>query len=105
MERETNLRDLGYKVVSITSCEGKKREVSKIWYQPQVADTCNIEDILDSVKNDEIIGFVLCSLHIPDHQIDRFSDFPPICKNTEITLADIGEECKNFAELLREREV
>ena len=34
---------------------------------------------------------------MPEHLVDYFSEFPPIFKNTEITMADIGEHMQAYA--------
>ena len=46
--------------------------------------------------NDELLGIVKYSVHVPEHLIDKFSEFPPIFKNCEISLADIGEHMQAF---------
>ena len=96
LQREHHLRDLGYKVVSITSCEWHKREESNIWYEKDKEEGCTMDDILRGVKNDDIFGFVRCDIHVPEHLIARFSDFPPLFKNTEITIADIGQHMQEY---------
>ena len=95
MAREEELRSLGYDIVSITSCEWKSMEESKNWYNTaEVQSKCTMNDILDAVRNDKLYGFVQCSLHVPEddeEMIKKFSEFPPIFKNTEITMNDVGE--------------
>ena len=91
MNREEELRSLGYKIISITSCKWKTMDESKIWYDTvQDKSTCTMIDILNAVRNNEIYGFVQCSIHVPEEMIKKFSEFPPIFKNTEITTNDIG---------------
>ena len=63
---------------------------SKEWYsRQQHGGSTNMQTILDDVKNEKIFGFVECDIHDPNDLIDKFSEFPPIFKNTEITLTYI----------------
>ena len=56
------------------------------------------EDILDDVRNERVFGFIKVDIRVPDHLIPAFSEFPPIFKNTEIKLDDIGDHMKSFCE-------
>ena len=87
MQREGELRRLGYNVVSTTSCEWLATEESKIWYHSNVEPSntsCSAEDIIDAVKGGELFGFIQCSIHVPQHLIETFSEFPPIFKNSSM---------------------
>ena len=93
MQRDGELRHFGY-VVSTTSCEWLATEESKIWYHSILEPSntsCSAEDIIYAVKGGELFGFIQCSIHVPQHLIETISEFPPIFKNTEIGMADIGE--------------
>ena len=90
LKREEDLRSLGYNVVSITSCEWEQYEASKIWYSFKELE-CTFKDILQAITDNKIFGIVKCSLHVPLHLIDTYSEFPPIFKNVEIKLEDIGD--------------
>ena len=86
IEREHELRALGYKLIAITSCEWDKNPASKICYQKETNDTpCTFKDILTGIMNDELFVIVKYSAHVPEHLIDKFSEFPPIFKNCEIS--------------------
>ena len=90
-------RSLGYNVVSITSCEWFKQSESKKWYSLAREPTVTtMNDILNDVRNDKIFGFVECDIHVPSNEIEKFSEFPPIFKNTEITITYIGERMQTF---------
>ena len=62
-----------------------------------VPPVCTMADIQDAIMTEESFGFVKCDIHVPDHLIDYFSEFPPIFKNTEITVEDIGEHMQAYA--------
>ena len=71
-------------------------EESEVWYHPAAAASCSMEDIVDAVKCEEIFGFIQCSIHVPSHLIDNFSEFPPIFKNTEFSVGNIGEHVQAY---------
>ena len=85
LEKEQALRNLGYTVESITSCEWYKDERSSIWYDTKDAP-CTMDDIIGGVQSNEIFGFTKLSLRVPEELIPRYSEFPPIFKNVEINL-------------------
>ena len=105
LERENSLRDtLGYNVVSITSCEWLKMTESKDWYSlPRQVDgddlppvTTTMENIIDDIMTDKLFGFVKIDYHVHPDDYEKFSEFPPIFKNCEITLDDIGEHMQAY---------
>ena len=51
----------------------------------------------NAIMSGESFGFVKCDIHVPDKLIEHFSEFPPIFKNTEITMDDIGEHMQEYA--------
>ena len=104
LDREKRIRDLGYNLVSITSCEWIKMIESKDWYhiEDEGSSTSSstppksMEDILADIMCDRVFGFAKVDIHVPDELISYFSEFPPIFKNTEITLADIGDHMQAY---------
>ena len=105
LERDQAIRDAGYQLETITSCEWLKMPESRNYYPPpevehETSDIQNDqssdeditkESILDDVRNEKVFGFVKVDIRVPDDLISTFSEFPPIFKNTEITMNDIGE--------------
>ena len=98
MEREEKLRQLGFTVVSITSCEWRKNPASNIPYE-SCPVICTYRDIVEAVQKDDIFGFVKLDIHVPDNLKDKFSEFPPIFKNVEIPFDAIGEYMQEFCKL------
>ena len=94
-EREKELSKLGYKVHAITSCQWKKNQASKKVY-PVTQTPCTFSDIKDAITSGESFGFVKCDIHVPEHLIERFNEFPPIFKNVEIPISEIGEHMQAF---------
>ena len=95
------LEKLGYEVVSITSCEWEKYAVEI--ESKNVLPVCTMKDIENAIMMDESFGILKCDIHVPDHLIDYFSEFPPIFKNTEITMADIGEHMQEYARSIQRK--
>ena len=54
------------------------------------------EQLISDIQNDKIFGFVKCDIHVPDHLIAEFSEYPPIFKNCEIEMKDIGETMQAY---------
>ena len=59
---------------------------------------CTMQDIIEGVKSDEIFGFAKVSLHVPEDLVPRYSEFPPVFKNTSIEIDDMGETMQKFCE-------
>ena len=57
-----------------------------------------MEHILNDLINDILYGFAKVWIHVPEELQSRFSEFPPIFKNEEIKLEDIGEHMKSFCD-------
>ena len=55
-------------------------------------------ELLEEVRQGSFFGAVEVDLHVPDHLKKKFSEMTPIFKNVEISLDDIGEHMKAFAE-------
>ena len=98
MEREEKIRQLGFTVVSITSCEWQRNPASKIPYESHPV-ICSYHDIVEAVQKDEIFGFVKVDIHVPDRLKEKFSEFPPIFKNVEIPIDAVGEYMQEFCKL------
>ncbi|PIK33652.1 hypothetical protein BSL78_29538 [Apostichopus japonicus] len=54
------------------------------------------ESILSHVKSGEVFGVVECDIEVPPSLRETFAEMPPIFKNTEISLQDIGEHMAQF---------
>ena len=63
-----------------------------------MADTLTKDEILSTVRDGRLFGYVQCSHHVPEHLHDHFAEFPPIFKNTSISLEDIGTHMRAYCE-------
>ena len=95
LQKEEALRNIGYHVESITSCEWRNDDRSNIWYDTENV-SCTMQDVITGVNSDEIFGFVKLSIKVPEELIPKYSEFPPIFKNVEIKLEDIGDVMQKF---------
>ena len=56
------------------------------------------EKIIKDIRSESLFGLLICSIHTPEELKPKFSDFPPIIKNTTISRSDIGEYMQKIAE-------
>ena len=108
VKRDNSMKARGYEIVSITNCEWIRMPESKYWYRhpsPTATSTKTQEEILNDVRNDVFDGFVVYDIHVPEPLVGRFSEFPPIFKNCEITIVEIGEHMQEFCRRITRRKV
>ena len=63
------------------------------------------ESLLATIREDKLFGYVQCDLEVPDGLKYKFSNFPPIFKNFNVSRADIGDYMRDYAidnDLLRQ---
>ena len=53
---------------------------------------------MQKIRNDTMFVYVQSDLSVPDELKAKFSKFPPIFKNIDVTRNDIGEYLKTYAE-------
>jgi hypothetical protein len=75
--------------------EAKPPPQSPAWKQGCMTE----EEILHLVISGELFGIVEVDIHVPDHLREKFEEFCPIFKNTEVGLEDIGPHMRQFAEV------
>ena len=64
-------------------------------------EPCNqltFEKIIEGMQSEFLFGLLICSIHTPEELTPKFSDFPPIIKNTMISRSGIGEYMQKIAE-------
>ena len=54
--------------------------------------------LVQNIRNERMFGYVQCDLSVPDELKAKFSNFPPIFKNIDVSRNDIGEYMKTYAE-------
>ena len=50
-----------------------------------------VDVLLDDVIHDRVFGAIEVDIHVPDELKEKFKEFTPIFKNTEVRFEDIGE--------------
>ena len=104
-ERTQHLRSLGYDVREMWECEWyRMRKDRDVQHIVKSLDLCkpkynlNADAILEGVKNGSLFGVLLCDIETPDSLKEKFSEFCPIFKNTEVSREDISPLMRDFAE-------
>ena len=49
-------------------------------------------------QTEKVFGFVQCDVQVPEHLKAEFADLPPIFKNANITIDDVGETMQQYAQ-------
>ena len=95
--RRDYLRNKGYKVVEIWECNWwetvKGDESVKIQVRNNFPFKLPLtqESLLTKIREHKLFGYVQCDLEVPDGLKYKFSNFPPIFKNFNVSRADIGD--------------
>ena len=58
----------------------------------------NEQQILEAIQEGTLFGLVECDIKVPEHLRTHFDEMTPIFKNTDVSLEDIGEPMKKYAE-------
>ena len=109
IETEKNskyIQQCGYNLVELWECQWKKKKAQQnelrqflqkyrrsLDYKAQMTET----DIIAAVKAETLFGMVECDISVPDHLKEYFSEMTPIFKNIHVSLDDIGEPMKQYA--------
>ena len=108
IETQQYIVECGYKLVSMRECVWLEQcknnpqvkaflsmQNDKVPYEEKTTMTEN--EILTLLKQKQLYGFVVCDIHVPNHLKEYFDEFPPLFKNTKVSIDDIGETMANFA--------
>ena len=102
--RRKFLLESGFKVCEIWECNWWKKVINNVDgagdymkttypYQKPISENKLIEDIRSGL----MFGVVDCSIEVPELLREKFREFPPILKNCDVSLKDIGPHVKDFA--------
>ena len=58
----------------------------------------NEQKILEAIEEGTLFGLVECDIKMPEHLRTHFDEMTPIFKNIDVSLEDIGEPMKKYAE-------
>ena len=102
--RKQYIKEKGYKFVEMWECE---------WWNLYKTTTCvkqhlresfpykrplREESLLEQIKSGKLFGYVQCDIEVPEELKDKFANFPPIFKKTNVCRHDIGSLMKDYAE-------
>ena len=96
-ETYDNIRYLelcGYTVITQWEC---------LFEKPKKVTSClgaraTLPEILQKIENCEFYGYVECDVKTPEHLKEQYDEFPLIFKNAEVSIDQVGEFMKNYAE-------
>ena len=101
--RREYIREKGYKIEEMWECEWwqnfktnkkiKNHIRSKFPYKKPLST----DSLLEKIRDGSLYGYIQCDLVVPDELKTKFSNFPPIFKNTEVGKKDIVEHMQNYA--------
>ena len=103
--RRQYLEKLNLKVVEVWECQWKEWTKTNKYgvknfrtvhfpYIPPLS----CEKLLQNILNGELFGVVDCQLEVPVHLRAKFEKFPPIFKNCDVSINDIGDHMMTFAQ-------
>ena len=102
--RKQYIKEKGYNVVEMWECE---------WWNLYKTTTCvkkllresfpykrplREENLLEQIRSGKLFGYVQCDIEVPEELKEKFANFPPIFKNTNVGRHDIGSLMQDYAE-------
>ena len=57
-----------------------------------------VNEFIRKILADDLFGLVQCDIHVPQHMKSYFAQFPPVFKNTNVSLEDVGPHMKRICE-------
>ena len=70
--------------------------------KPNLFPELTSDELLKKICNGEYFGAAVCDVYVPDRLKAYFAEMPPVFKNVEVTVADVGPYMKNICETLDE---
>ena len=101
--RKQYIKEKGFTVVEI--CEGKwwnlyKTTCVKEHLRESFPYKCPLreESLLEQIRSGKLFGYVQCDIEVPEELKEKFANFPPFFKYTNVGRHDVGLLMKNYAE-------
>ena len=101
--RRDYLRNKGYSIVEVWECNWWEcvEEEEKVKYHVRkdfpLKLTMKQETLLAKIKDEQMLVYVQYDLEVPDGLKYKFSNFPPVFKNFNVSRADIGYYMREYA--------
>ena len=105
--RELLEKDYNVKVISMQRCRWDRLKQLKqvreflektVWLPLNNTRQLNEHELLQHIESEKVFGFVQCDVRVPEHLNAQFADLPPIFKNTDISINDVGETMHQHAQ-------
>ena len=101
--RREYIREKGYKIEEILECEWWQNFKTNEKIKNQIRSNfpykrhLSTDSLWDKIRDGSLYGYIQCDLVVPDELKAKFSNFPPIFKNTQVRKNDIGEYMQIYA--------
>ena len=101
--RREYIREEGYKIEEMWECEWWQNFKTNEKIKNHIRSNfpykrpLSTDYLLEKIRDGSLYGYIQCDLVVPDELKAKFSNFPPIFKNTEVGRNDIGEYMQNYA--------
>ena len=102
--RKDYIREKGYSIEEMWECSCWDQFKNKVDVKNHVRThfpfkrPLSTNSLVQNIRNEKIFGYVQCDLSVPDELKAKFSNFPPIFKNIDVSRNYIGEYMKTYAE-------
>ena len=101
--RREYIREKGYKIEEMWECEWWQNFKTNEKVKNHIRSNfpykrpLSTDSLLEKIRDGSLYGYIQCDLVVPDELKAKFSNFPPIFKNTDVGRNDIGEYMQNYA--------
>ena len=101
--RKQYIKEKGYNIVEMWECEWwnlykttcvKEHLRESFLYKRPLSE----ESLLEEIRSGKLFGYVQCDIEVPEELKEKFANFPPIFKNTNVGRHGIGLLMKDYAE-------
>ena len=101
--RKQYIKEKGYKVVGMWGCEWwnlykttcvKEHLRESFPYKRPLRE----ESLLEQIRSGKLFGYVQCDIEVPEELKEKFANFPPIFKNTNVVRHVIGSLMQDHAD-------
>ena len=105
--RKKHLEKKGYKIIEMRECEWWDQVQMSSFLKNHIRKNfpyklpLSMEILLKRIDEDKLFGYVQCDLEVPEVLYERFANFPPIFKNSNVGREDIGDFMRKYAEKKR----
>ena len=102
--RNQYIKERGYNVVEMWECEWWSLYETTIWVKEHLRLSfpykrpLRKESLLEQIRSGKLFGYVQCDNEVPEELKERFANFPPIFRNTNVGQHDFGLLMKDYAE-------